>query len=151
MNGPRRDKGFLDGVEMAVLGKAFHSDDLSPMGARGGHQAAHHRLPIEEHRAGTAFPFGAALLRASKERLFTQEMQEGLFLAAGEGIVLAIDAGLDCLGWPGSAARDSGAPAAAVGWFANQENRLSWKTWLFTAGNRREGAAGENADHGGTV
>jgi len=58
------------------LRKSFYGDDVPPLNLTDRNQTAVDDLAVNEHRAGPALPFTAALFRAGLGQVFAQHIEE---------------------------------------------------------------------------
>lgn len=65
-------ESLLYGTQLIILGtEALHRGDRVPLGADGKHETRSHRLPVDEHRAGSTDTVLAANMGAGEAHLVT--------------------------------------------------------------------------------
>ena len=78
-----------------IIGHAFNRDDVSTMGLPGQHQAGGHRALIEQHCAGAAFTFTAAVFGAHEGQAFAQDEQQRLTRVSFDSVGFPVDSKLN--------------------------------------------------------
>ena len=73
---PRFDERLLHRVELSVGAEPFDRHDGLAIALDGEHEARVHRAAVQQHRAGAAFAFGAAFLRAGEIQLIAKHLEQ---------------------------------------------------------------------------
>ncbi len=133
----------LDGMQLIFVANAFDGGDLGAMGARGGHQAAHHGLAIQPDGAGAAFALAAGNLGAGELAFVAQQVGQGLVLDTGEGAAHAVDGDLQR-----GIVAVTALPATTRAFFGAQQHRFSRDVYQgFAARQGFQATPGGNVDH----
>ena len=78
LDGARLDEGLLHAVQAAALGQALDGDHLVAVGLGGEHEAGADEPAVEEHRARSALPLLAGVLRAGQPEPLAQREEQAL-------------------------------------------------------------------------
>ena len=78
LGGAQFHKGLLERVQAAIGGHPFDGLDLPPLELDGQGQAGEHREPVNQHRAGTAFPQLATMLGSGQVEVLPEDLEEAL-------------------------------------------------------------------------
>ncbi|MPN58118.1 hypothetical protein SDC9_205819 [bioreactor metagenome] len=83
-------KSLLEPGKLAVLRNALDGDDRMAFGLACQHKATRNGFPVQNHGAGAAFPFGAALFCSRKANHIPDEIQQAHGRVNFHSIVLPV-------------------------------------------------------------
>ena len=90
LKGAGIDERLLDGVQPAIFLQALDRGDWFTDGGAGGNLAGASRLAANQHRAGAALPFPAAVLAAGEPEFIAQDVEERSLRIVMNGVALAV-------------------------------------------------------------